>query len=139
MNAIGIASKLVDKFEGNFLKPYICPAGYRTVGRGHLYPKGGEITEEQSLKFLEQDLSIAMRGAIKYCPVLLKCDDKLAAVIDFCFNLGVGRLQISTLRRRINQEDWGEVKKELMRWVRGGGRILPGLVLRRKVECGLVK
>ena len=63
---------------------------------------------------------------------------RLAAIVDFTFNLGAGRLQTSTLRRRVNQRDWVGAASELRRWVYGGGRVLPGLVARREAECRLI-
>jgi len=68
------------------------------------------------------------------CPILASSEKKLGAIIDFVYNLGPGRLQYSTLRRKINQQDWEGAKVELSKWVRGGGRILPGLVKRRNAE-----
>jgi lysozyme len=66
------------------------------------------------------------------CSVLAtEPENRLAAIVDFTFNLGVGRLQTSTLRRRINQRDWVVAGQDLSGWVYGGGRVLPGLVLRR--------
>jgi lysozyme len=65
-------------------------------------------------------------------------DGRLAAIVDFTFNLGAGRLQTSTLRRRVNQSDWAEAGRELVRWVYGGGRMLPGLVVRREAERRLL-
>lgn len=59
------------------------------------------------------------------------------AIVDF-FNLGAGRLQTSTLRRRVNQRDWPSAGLELRRWVYGGGKVLPGLVARREVEASLI-
>jgi Phage lysozyme len=61
-------------------------------------------------------------------------EHRLAAIVDFTFNLGAGRLQTSTLRRRINQRDWHNAAQELRRWVYGGGKVLPGLVARRQAE-----
>ena len=61
------------------------------------------------------------------------------AIVDFTFNLGAGRLQTSTLRRRVNQRDWTAAGQELRRWVYGGGKVLPGLVARRAAECALLK
>jgi lysozyme len=58
----------------------------------------------------------------------------IAAIVDFTFNLGAGRLQTSTLRRRINQMDWTGAALELRKWVHCGGRVLPGLVARRQAE-----
>lgn len=135
------AVELAKHFEGLYLKPYICPAGFPTVGYGHLlksinYPT---ITKEEAERLLEDDLLIATNGAIRMCPVLLvEPTEKLAALADFCFNLGVGRLQASTLRRRINQGNWDEAIYELKRWVNGGGRKLQGLVLRREAEAMLI-
>jgi lysozyme len=64
--------------------------------------------------------------------------NRLAAMVDFTFNLGAGRLQTSTLRRRINQTDWPGAALELRKWVHGGGRVLPGLVARRQAEIALM-
>jgi lysozyme len=65
-------------------------------------------------------------------------EGRLAAIVDFTFNLGAGRLQASTLRRRVNQRDWVAARQELSRWVYGGGKVLPGLVARREAEVGLL-
>ena len=62
-------------------------------------------------------------------------EGRLAAIVDFTFNLGAGRIQTSTLRRRINQRDWAAAATELRRWVYGGGKVLPGLVTRREAEA----
>ncbi len=62
-------------------------------------------------------------------------EGRLPAIVDFTFNLGAGRLQTSTLRRRVNQRDWVAAEQELRRWVYGGGKVLPGLVARREVEA----
>jgi lysozyme len=77
----------------------------------------------------------ALKATLRYCPVLAtEPEGRLAAIVDFTFNLGAGRLQASTLRRRVNQLDWAGVAQELRRWVYGGGKVLPGLVLRREAE-----
>ena len=120
--------------------PYICPAGFWTVGFGHLCdPKHPPITEEEAEHYLTQDLQMALRATLRYCPVLAtESDGRLTAIVDFTFNLGAGRLQTSTLRRRINQRDWASAAAELRRWVLGGGRVLPGLVVRREAEINLL-
>ena len=78
---------------------------------------------------------IALTATLQYCPVLaMEPDGRLAAIVDFTFNLGAGRLQASTLRRRVNLRDWPAAGQELRRWVYGGGRVLAGLVTRRQAE-----
>ncbi len=116
--------------------PYVCPAGYWTIGYGHLCdPKHPPITEAEAEGYLAADLMTALNATLRFCPVLAnEPEGRLAAIIDFTFNLGAGRLQTSTLRRRVNQRDWLAAGQELRRWVHGGGRILPGLVARREAE-----
>ncbi len=121
--------------------PYICPAGFWTVGFGHLCkPDHQPITEAEAEVYLAQDLMTALTATLRYCPVLAtESELRLAAVVDFTFNLGAGRLQTSTLRRRINQRDWHNVAKELQKWIYGGGQILPGLQRRREMEALMTK
>jgi lysozyme len=47
-------------------------------------------------------------------------------------------LQTSTLKRKINAQDWDGAKEQLKLWVRGGGKVLPGLVKRRQAEIQLM-
>ena len=144
------AINLAKRFEGFERKvksgieitavPYICPAGFWTIGYGHLCdPKHPPITEAKAEVYLACDVQAALVATLRCCPVLAtEPEGRLAAIIDFTFNLGAGRLQTSTLRRRINQRDWQSAAFELGRWVRGGGLVLPGLVARRQAELSLL-
>lgn len=120
--------------------PYICPAGYWTIGYGHLcQPDHPPISEADGEIYLSQDLLTALNATLRYCPVLATgSEGRLAAIVDFAFNLGAGRLQTSTLRRRINQMNWSGAAKEIRRWVYGGGIVLPGLVARREAEVDML-
>ena len=130
----------VPKSDPNRAYPYVCPAGFWTIGYGHLCEaKHLPITEAEAERYLANDLQTALSATLRYCPVLAtEPEGRLAAIVDFTFNLGAGRLQTSTLRRRINQQDWSSAALELRRWVYGGGRVLPGLVLRREAEIQLL-
>lgn len=97
---------------------------------------GRPWTQEYADKRLELDAIKFSRGAIALCPTLNV--EQLCAIADFAYNLGLGRLQASTLRRRLNAGLMGEAKDELRKWVNGGGRKLPGLVLRREAEAALL-
>ena len=102
-------------------------------------PDHPAINEEDGEIFLRQDLRTALSATLRYCPVLAtEPEGRLAAIIDFTFNLGAGRLQTSTLRRRINQRDWIAAGQELRRWIYGGGKVLPGLVARREAEVAML-
>lgn len=147
-----LAEELCKRFEGFRSKPYLCPAGIPTIGYGSTYYADGRKVsmtdapvDEPTARalLLHELLSTYAPGVIRQCPILLtlamKENDwgKLNAIVDFCYNLGVGRLQTSTLRRKINAQDWDGAKEQLMLWTRGGGKVLPGLVRRRQAECVL--
>lgn len=130
----------VPRLDPGHAHPYICPAGYWTIGYGHLCDaKHPPITEGEAEIYLARDLTTALNATLRYCPVLAtEPEGRLAAIVDFTFNLGAGRFQTSTLRRRINQRDWHAAGQELRRWVYGGGKVLPGLVIRRDAEFMLL-
>jgi lysozyme len=146
-DALSITSELCKHFEGFRSKPYLCSAGVPTIGYGATYYLDGRrvqltdppITREVAtglLMFqLERDF---FPGVLRLCPILITHPARLAAITDFAFNLGLGRLQTSTLRRKVNAEDWEAAKEQLMKWTRGGGRVLPGLVRRRAAEAKLL-
>ena len=117
--------------------PYVCPAGFWTIGYGHLCDASHPpITGAEAEVYLARDLQSALAATLRCCPVLAtEPEGRLAAIVDFTFNLGAGRLQASTLRRRVNQRNWLEAARELRRWVHGGGRVLPGLLGRREAEA----
>jgi lysozyme len=131
-----ILSQIVRHFEGLHLRAYLCPAGVPTIGYGATGPdiKLGMVwTEAQCDERLERDCARASQSAINLCPQL-NSQGKLLAVSDFTYNLGATRLAASTLRRRIRLSDWAAAADQFPRWVRGGGRVLPGLVSRRAFE-----
>jgi len=133
------AVDLAKRFEGFYSRPYICPAGFWTIGYGHLCkPDHPPITQAQAEDYLAMDMKTALVATLRLCPILAaEPERRLAAIVDFTFNLGAGRLQTSTLRRKINAREWDAVPGELVKWVYGGGKVLPGLVARRKAEIAL--
>ena len=144
---LDLAAELCRKFEGFRSKPYLCPAGIATIGYGSTYYADGRkvtlqdapVTQEQADALLQAELQHTYApGVLRLCPILATEPAKFNAVVDFCYNLGVGRLQTSTLRRKINAQDWDAAKEQLMLWTRGGGKVLPGLVKRRQAECALM-
>lgn len=145
-DAVTIAAALARRFEGLYLKPYICPAGVPTIGYGATFYENGErvkltdpaITKERAEALLLWMIRTQyLPAVIKLCPAVDN-PKRLAALIDFTFNLGVGRLKSSTLRKRVNAGEWDAVPAELRKWTRGGGKVLRGLVIRREAEIQLI-
>ena len=56
------------------------------------------------------------------------------ALCSFAFNLGLGTLQRSTLRQKINRNDKEGAAKEILKYCRAGGKIVKGLQRRREAE-----
>ena len=142
-----IAAALCKQFEGYRAKPYLCPAGVPTIGYGSTYYADGRkvaltdpsMSEPDAAALLLQELHHTyLPGVLRQCPTLLTDERKCNAIVDFAYNLGTGRLQTSTLKRKINAQDWDGAKEQLMLWTKGGGRVLPGLVKRRSAEVALL-
>lgn len=134
-------------FEGVYLKPYLCPASVPTIGVGTIRYENGvrvtladpPITKERAEELLLWELRKCVQQVLRLCPNLPSWGDKsVAAIVDFTYNLGAGNLAASTLRKRILADDQEGAKIELMKWTRGGGRVLSGLVRRRGAECALI-
>jgi len=144
---IEIAVELCKRFEGFRSRPYLCPAGVATIGFGSCWYSDGRrvqmgdspISVELAESLLRHELRERYAPAvIRLCPALIVSPHRFNAILSWTYNLGAGRLQTSTLRRQVNQQDWPGSREQLMRWVRGGGRVLPGLVKRRAAEAALL-
>lgn len=144
--AISVAAALCKRFEGLYLTSYLCPAGVPTIGYGATYYQDGRrvtlsdppITRVQAEELLTWMIRTKYLPAVlRLCP-RLKDPRRLAALIDFTYNLGAGNLQVSTLRKRVNAGDWGAVPDELRKWNKAGGRVLRGLTRRRDAEIVLI-
>jgi len=142
-----LAAALCRQFEGYRAAPYLCPANVATIGYGSTYYADGKkvtlqdppMDEPTARALLMYELEHTyLPGVLRNCPILATDERKCNAIVDFCYNLGVGRLQTSTLKRKINAQDWEEAKEQLKLWNKGGGKVLSGLKKRRDAECLLM-
>lgn len=130
---------LIKKWEGLYLKKYLCPTGHWTIGWGHLWKPGDpeEIDEDQAEVYLDQDVVESEVAVNTYVKVPLT-QNQFDALVSFTMNLGSGALSSSTLLRLLNQKDYDGAAKQFGRWVYGqvNGQYvqLPGLISRRKEE-----
>jgi lysozyme len=106
----GIA--LIKHFEGchkripsGKLVAYLCPAKVWTIGwgtTGSSVKQGTIVTQEVANLLLDEDVGRFTRGVLRQSPSLIAFPARLAAVVSFAYNLGVGAYQASTMRRLIN-------------------------------------
>ena len=146
---------MIKHHEGVRFKPYRCPAKLWTIGVGHvLYPIQGALPLDQRDSFsLEQndsrtfstgevdgllsaDLQRFEVGVARLFPVVLT-QGQNDALVSFSFNLGLGGVQRSTLRAKVLRGEIEEAADEFLKFTRGGGKVLPGLVKRRNDERAL--
>ena len=133
--------RIIRAFEGFYATPYVCPAGVWTIGYGATRDRFGRpvsretppVDHETADAMLERDVRDSEIAVARLLPVPLT-GNQYSALVSFTFNLGSGSLQRSTMRQKILRGDHDEVPAELAKWVRGGGRVLPGLVRRRRAE-----
>ncbi len=130
--------KWSERFVGHI---YICPAGWPTIGWGHVVRENERerfaqgIDEAEGEVILTNDLK---RYELSVCRLIkVPLDDCMYdALVDFTFNLGPGALQRSTLRQRLNREEYADAADAFAAWKWGGRplRVMPGLVTRREIE-----
>jgi len=132
---------LIKSFEGLRLENYYCASGVMTVGYGHtgsdVYD-GMTITEAEAEALLRKDLKRFEAAVSELITRELK-QQEFDAIVSFAFNCGIGALQDSTFRARINRGDDKQrcFREEFPKWVNGANGPLPGLVRRREAEVHL--
>lgn len=138
MNELEMLKALIRRFEGCKLKAYYCPAGVLTIGWGAtgagIFP-WTRWTQEEADARLEVDARRFLAATKALFPNV--SGGLLVALADFAYNLGVGRLKASTLRKKVLAGDLEGAKKQFRRWVFADGKKLNGLVKRREAEIAL--
>lgn len=157
------AVDLIRRFEGIAdgdpttvrLDPYLCPAGYWTIGWGHVvrgpdgkpirgaenraaaravYPDG--ISMDDAAVLLADDVRRFAVGVDELLEVKVS-DNQFGALVSFAYNCGLGALKTSTLLRLLNEGEYDAVPEQLMRWTKIGGKESKGLKNRRTAEAEL--
>ena len=134
--------KLLRHHEGVRNKPYQCPAKLWTVGIGHLIGNGKTLpaswnrtfTNEEIDAILKRDLNRFELGVHKMLPNVPLRQHEFDALVSFCFNLGLGCFQRSTIRQALLRGDKEAAMESLVKYCRAGGKILKGLQNRRLDE-----
>ncbi len=134
--------QLIKHHEGIRNKPYRCPAGLWTVGVGHLIGDGKSLPSEWNRTFtpaeidaiLKRDLRRFELGVRKMLPNVPLRQHEFDALVSFCFNLGLGCFQRSTIRQALLRGDKEAAMDSLVKYCRAGGKILRGLQKRRLDE-----
>lgn len=131
--------EMVARYEGCRLEAYLCPAGKWTIGYGHtqgVKPGDRLTSQEAARELLKKDLEkyesyvneFVGKGIISF-PLNQNMFDALTS---FCYNCGKGNLQ-----KLVSGRDAATVGSKMLLYNKGGGKVLAGLVRRRKEESAL--
>jgi lysozyme len=150
-----VSQKCIDnikKDEGVRQRPYQCPALLWTVGVGHVIdpqhakvplaqrkalpiPAGWDrtLSMEEVDEILRKDLARFEQGVSRLITAPLT-QGQFDALVSFSFNVGLGNLQNSTLRMKVNRQEYEAAAQQFLVWTKAGVKVLPGLVKRRTHE-----
>ncbi len=136
MNISEEGISLIKKFEGCKLEAYQDAVGVWTIGYGHTK----NVQEGQVIKQEEAE-SMLLHELLEYCDYVEKAvevdltQNQFDALVSWTYNLGPSNLNRSTMLKVVNANNMGEVPTQIKRWNKAGGKVLDGLVRRRKAEA----
>lgn len=147
---MSLVARFIQRFEGYAKRlkdgactTYLCSAKVLTIGFGSTgagVAPGVVWSRAKAEQRFDQDLAAFSQGVYALSPVLhFESEGRQAAIISFAYNCGLGAYRNSALRRAVNRLDWPEARRQLMKWTRAGGQVVPGLVNRRRAECALTE
>ena len=130
--------KLIKQFESCKLTAYKADKSekYYTIGWGHY---GADVKCNMTISRKKAD-EIFLKD-IKYfeecvnsCVKVPITQSMFNALVSFTYNVGVGNLKKSSLLKYVNKCQFKKASREFKKWNKCGGKVLNGLVRRRKVE-----
>lgn len=135
--------KMICKFEGLRLKPYLCSAGVPTIGYGNTwYPDGKKVTMNDKEITKEYAFQIFKVVADKFASDVSKLitsevnQNQFNSCVSFAYNVGIANFAKSTLLKKINKNPHdATILDEFMKWNKAGGKVLAGLTKRRHEEA----
>lgn len=142
-----ICLDLIKKWEGFRANAYLDPVGIPTIGYGTIrYPNGqpvelGDIvTEAEAEDLLKLEADDFAELVTKKVTVGLN-QNQFDALVSFCYNVGGGAFQGSTLLKKLNSGDFTGAAEQFLVWnkaTKNGVKIvLEGLTNRRREEKAL--
>ena len=130
----------IKALEGFSPLEYMCVAGKRTIGYGHVLKPDESyvcgVSEKQAEKLLAQDLG-AIESAVDSAVKVPLEEYQRDALVCFAFNIGIYAFQRSTLLKELNAGNYDKVPQQLLRWVYVNGKPCYGLLRRRQAEAAM--
>lgn len=130
--------RFIELWEGDILRAYNDGTGVWTIGYGHTTPAGPPrvypgmvITQDEADTILASDLA-GVEADVNHHVTATINQNQFDALVSFDYNTGA--LDRSNVLSSLNGGRLDLIKPDLLMWVHGGGRVMPGLVRRRQAE-----
>jgi lysozyme len=134
--------ELIKEFEGFRSEAYQDVIGVWTIGYGSTrvhglkVVKGMKCSKEEAENYLWDEISEIEPRLARLIKVNVS-QGMYDALVDFCYNLGTGNLEKSTLLKNLNAKNYNGAANEFVKWNKAGGAVLAGLTRRREAERDL--
>ena len=135
---------MIESFEGCLLKASNKLDGVWTIGYGQTGSyygkkvcKGMTTTKALAHAWLRDHSIKTYENAVMKAVKVPINQNQFDALVSFAYNVGIGAMAGSTAVRKLNQGDYTGAADALTMWTRCNGKVLPGLVRRRKEERAL--
>lgn len=133
--------EIIKKYEGCSLRCYLDPIGIPTIGYGSIWGldhsrldrSHRDITGDEAEYLLKREL-LTTENAVARLVRSPLTENQFSAVCCLVYNVGSGKFRSSTIRMKLNRKNYEGAANEFWKWRRAGGKILRGLVRRRKEE-----
>lgn len=104
--------------------------------QGNPFQLGDKLGYEQALSIKQAVLNKFLAELIKLSPkIVLEPSRRIAAVLSWCYNCGLGNYMASTFRRKVNAGEWQEAAEQCLKWDKSNGKVMRGLTRRRQAEA----
>jgi lysozyme len=139
---LDILLPLIKESEGCKLTAYLDSGGVQTIGYGQTGKDvclGLHWSQANADDRLKQSATTVISQLLDASPTLNnETPERVAALADFVFNLGIGQYKKSTLKLRVDNSDWSAAMTEIRKWNHDDGKVLKGLTDRRLKESLLL-
>ena len=128
--------QLTEGFESCRLTAYQDVKGIWTIGWGHV---GAEVVEGYTITQVQADMQLLVdthnaQNAVNELVTVTLTQGEFDALVDFCFNCGVGAFRGSTMLQLLNAGMIAQAALEFAKWDHASGQVVAGLLRRRLAE-----
>lgn len=139
-----VGYEFIKRWEGVRNQAYCDSAGIPTIGIGFIRYKVGARagTRVQMQDYLTDDeiktefavQIAAYEDAVAEAVKVALTQSQVNALVSLCYNIGVNAFKGSTVVRELNKRKYQAACTAIGMWNKAGGRVVQGLVNRRKAE-----